>query len=246
MAEYQLVICRCCRTASYRFRIINIMVRINRCVSSITCSIILDNNAVSADQFAAPFCIQIQLTYCRRILRIDFRRTIDLAVFFYRIMIDRERIKIESMSKTFVRIPSYEIEINPLASDITDLFTFINVECFSLRCAVIRDFVRCAVIWMQIDLIFINSPFCIQRHIMSRHLIKFISVAHAVLVVIPTEESESSVCWCDVVLCYICFVVDIGSGIEISTLNYTRDRIPTAVYKDTIAVINVKSITRIS
>ena len=93
---------------------------------------IVQVNAFSADELAAPFGIQVYLADGGRPPGIDLRFLVKLAVFAYRRLIDAERIKVIGMLQGFVGIPSDQIEIDPLAADITDLLAVFHPELLRL------------------------------------------------------------------------------------------------------------------
>ena len=132
MAEYFIRICGgCCRTCDC-FGKVNIVVVICRSTGSFGSRIIFENDSLGADQSAAPLCIEIKDTDCIRILRINLLLGIQSAQGADNYVIQNEEIKVVVLGELFICEPAYEIIVDTLAADITDLLTVFYPELFSL------------------------------------------------------------------------------------------------------------------
>ena len=129
VTEYLFRICRCGGSSGDSLRLISIILRIIRRIFSFAALFILDFDAVSSIQLAAPLCIQIQLAnyiwFPRfRIIRISIRRD-NLTIY-------DKSIKIIGMLQTGICIPSYQFVVIAFTADFSDLIVIVNVKVYGL------------------------------------------------------------------------------------------------------------------
>ena len=249
VAEDIIAIIRYGSANGYRVRIIRILVSVCA-AAAIDCGAVIDFidrvvnhfDAFSADEFAAPLGIQIQLADGGGPSGIDFRIGIKLAIGADCLFVDTVSIKAVGMRKAFVSVPADQIEIDPLAADVTDLLAVINVELFTLRSTSrVLDRVGSRVVCVEINFVLGDTPLGIERYVVRRHLAKGVWISGAEGIIVPAQEHIAIECRRSIISggIDVRFVVDVTGRSKVGARRRSTRRRLVASYKDAVAICDI-------
>ena len=169
---------------------VHVVVVVDRCAGSAV-QVVLDLDAVSSDQFAAPLGVKIEFSYGCGILRIDLRCSVQLTVGGDVCLVDPDSFEVECVCEFGIRVPADEVKVDTLSAQITDVVSLVSIELSGLLGIIVLDRVGCAVIGVNVDLIFVETPLGVKCYVVCGHLVECERFTCAERVVIPAKENKS-------------------------------------------------------
>ena len=128
-------------------------------------------NTVRAVKLASPPGIECDLSGNIRPVLFPVVR---IAVSTDNIVVQNVCVEIKGMPISGIREPTHQFIVVALTTDITNLFTVVNISGLGLSfCSVLNRIIR-AVVRYENQVIGLQDPFCINRHATFRHVFKSI------------------------------------------------------------------------
>ena len=209
--------------------------------------VVLDHDALGADQLAAPLGVEVKLADGRRVGRVDLGCGVELAVFADSRLVEDDVVEAVGLRQGLVGVPADQVVVDPLAADVADLLAVARPELSCLGRAGVLDGVVRAVVRMEVDLVLSLAPLGVEGQVVGGHRIERVRIACAQLVVVPAEEHEALVRGVLVIFRArdVRLVVNVGLGVERGALDGI-DRVAAAIHEDAVVVDYVVLVARVA
>ena len=137
---------------------VDVLVAVGRSVLALARGVIRHDDAVGADEAAAPLGVEVQLAHGVGVVGVDLVVAVELAERFNRGVVEREQVEVVSLGESGVGEPAGQIVVDALAADVADLLAVVDVEGGRLRLAVVLDGVGGVIVGVEVDLVDLLEP----------------------------------------------------------------------------------------